>query len=239
MTKELLTQEELQKATLEIAQKSAVDADFREKFIADPKSVVGEILGKKLSDDTVIDVFDSRPEVITTYIVPAFIGADKGITLTPPVLVAGEDWTPQEYADTVHYILNKTAIDADFRKDFLANPRSVIEQQAGKKIPESFLFDVKEVRPEADLTFALPRFVGEEGLTDEELMMIAGGKSCKQVMAIVGYSIMGAAAIVGGVAGAIVTVGASTTLGVAGGIALISAAIATAGGATAGIASSV
>jgi hypothetical protein len=175
MTKEILTQEELQKATLEIAQKSAVDADFREKFIADPKSVVGEILGKKLPDDTVIDVFDSRPEVITTYIVPVFIGADKGITLTPPVLVAGEDWTPQEYADTVHYILNKTAIYADFRKDFLANPRSVIEQQSGKKIPESFLFDVKEVRPEADLTFALPRFVGEEGLTDEELMIAATG----------------------------------------------------------------
>jgi hypothetical protein len=232
MTKELLTQEELQKATLEIGQKAAIDADFRAKFVADPKRVVSEILGKELPDDIVIDVFDSRPEVITTYLVPVFIGTDKGITLTPPVLVAGEDWTPQEYVDTVHYILNKTAIDADFRKDFLANPRSVIEQQSGKKIPESFLFDVKEVRSEADLTFALSRFVGEDGLTDEELMMIAGGKKCVSVSKLCKYVAYGFAALGGAITIAAAATGIGALAAPAGVAALSAAAYGIAGLAT-------
>ena len=174
----LLSQEEFAKVITEISQKAAVDADFRSRFVADAKAVVGEITGKQLPSDAIIDVIESRPEVITTYVVPAL--NTEAQPQAPLVLSDQSEWTMDDYVATVRHVLNKASFDACFRKDFLDNPSATIEKQAGKKIPEGFRFDVREARPEAALTFALPRFVGENGLTDEEMLMIsAAGKSAK------------------------------------------------------------
>jgi hypothetical protein len=229
-----LSQEELGRIVAEVSQKAAVDADYRSRFVADPKAVIGEITGKQLPSEAIIDVIESCPDVVTTYVLPAL--NSEAQPQAPLVLSDQSEWTEEDYTATVCHVMNKASFDAVFRNDFLANPSVAIEKQAGKKIPEGFRFDVREARPEAALTFALPKFVGENGLTDEELLMIAAGNNSAKITASVLFGVVALAGIVatggaalGAVTGAVVgysalaagTAGVAVTAGAGGSIAWV------------------
>ncbi|MDR1964616.1 MAG: NHLP leader peptide family RiPP precursor [Planctomycetaceae bacterium] len=85
------------------------------------------------------------------------------------------NWTKEEIDKLRQTISAKAAFDKEFRKEILANPASVIEKLAGKKIPDSFTFDVIESKPGKVTTFVLPNFYGDK-LGQEELAAIAGGR---------------------------------------------------------------
>ena len=192
---QMLSQEELGKVLAELKLKAAVDADFRQQFVADPKAVIGEITGKQLNSGAVVDVVESRPEVLATYVVPVL--HTEAQPQAPLVLSDQSEWTMEDYTATVEYVLNRAGMDACFRNDFLANPVATVEKQAGKKIAEEFRFDVREARPGAALTFVLPKFVGENGLTDAELMLMNAGSKTK-TQSVIGI-VAGTAMAIGGV----------------------------------------
>jgi len=79
--------------------------------------------------------------------------------------------------EVLHAVLERSATDASFRKELLANPRQAIGTHFGKDasaIPESF--SVKFIENTASATVVLPDFVDEASeLSEEELETVAGG----------------------------------------------------------------
>jgi hypothetical protein len=86
------------------------------------------------------------------------------------------DWSKGEVEKLRQTLAAKSAFDAAFRKELLANPNKVIEETAGKKIPDGYSIDVIESKPGVVATFVLPNFYGDK-LGKEELAAIAGGRS--------------------------------------------------------------
>ncbi|MDR2117340.1 MAG: NHLP leader peptide family RiPP precursor [Planctomycetaceae bacterium] len=85
------------------------------------------------------------------------------------------NWTKEEIEKLRQSLAAKAAFDVAFRKALLENPTKIIEEQAGKKIPEGFSIDVIENKPGVIATFVLPNFYGDK-LGKDELVAIAGGR---------------------------------------------------------------
>ncbi len=83
-------------------------------------------------------------------------------------------WT-QEEVDTILLKAQKRAMtDKPFRELLLASPKQAIEGLSGKSVPAGFKIRVVESDPNYHLTFALPRYVGDE-LTADDMARVAGG----------------------------------------------------------------
>ena len=85
-------------------------------------------------------------------------------------------WTQEEAEQALVEVRKRSLTDKPFRELLVANPNQAIEQVTGKPVPQGWKIKVLEPDPTADLTFLLPRMVGEE-LSPEELEKVAGG-SC-------------------------------------------------------------
>ena len=75
-------------------------------------------------------------------------------------------------------LITKALEDDNFRKAFLEDPKKVLEQETGQKIPDGIEIKVIEEAPNS-LTFVLPRkpaaAKASDELSDESLDKVAGG----------------------------------------------------------------
>ncbi len=70
----------------------------------------------------------------------------------------------------------KAMVDKDFRAKILADPRGVIEETAGEKLPDDFQIQIIESDPVASMAFFLPPMAETDvELSDEDLENVAGG----------------------------------------------------------------
>ena len=74
-------------------------------------------------------------------------------------------------------IIKQASESADFRSRLISDPRGVVESELGQKLPEALDIEVLE-ETSNKIFLRLPRVVstGDE-LADEDLEMVAGGKS--------------------------------------------------------------
>ncbi len=75
-------------------------------------------------------------------------------------------------------VLERAMKDEDFRKQLLANPREILEQVSGMKIPSGFKVNVVEEDPNTYYLVlphsgALP--ADSDELTESELIQVSGG----------------------------------------------------------------
>jgi hypothetical protein len=77
-------------------------------------------------------------------------------------------------------ILTRAAVDLDFRRALLADPRKAILDVLGVRIPSSFCMKFIEREQDVDALIVLPDLQREEGdLEDEDLDAVAGGADTK------------------------------------------------------------
>ena len=77
----------------------------------------------------------------------------------------------------VQELLARSAVDSEFRTALLTDPRTALEQAAGKQIPENLRVKFIEKDADCDAMFVLPDPVATDELTPEQLEAVAGGCS--------------------------------------------------------------
>lgn len=85
------------------------------------------------------------------------------------------NWTLKEMNELHLNVQKMAAVDAEFRREVLANPKEVIEKIIGKGFPDGFDLKVIEQTPSFGTTIVLPEFVGNV-LEDSDLVNVAGGQ---------------------------------------------------------------
>jgi hypothetical protein len=82
--------------------------------------------------------------------------------------------TQKEIETAIQKVQTKAAMDLEFRKEILSDPKAAIKRVTGFDVPDGFKIKVIENEPGIDQTYVLPDFQGEE-LGDEDLDKVAGG----------------------------------------------------------------
>ncbi|HXT17137.1 MAG TPA: NHLP leader peptide family RiPP precursor [Gemmatimonadaceae bacterium] len=78
------------------------------------------------------------------------------------------------HAETAYAkLLERSAVDRDFRRQLLTNPRAALAAITGREVAESVT--IKFVENTADATIVLPNFVGDAELSEADLSAVAGG----------------------------------------------------------------
>lgn len=67
------TTEEIENLRIEISKKAAVDADFREKILINPKKAIEQYYGKRIPEELSIDVIENKPGIVKTFVLPNLI----------------------------------------------------------------------------------------------------------------------------------------------------------------------
>ena len=67
------TQEEVEKAFMEVKKKAITDKKFRERVLADPHKAIKEVTGKEVPSDFGIKVVESDPDYHLTFVLPEMI----------------------------------------------------------------------------------------------------------------------------------------------------------------------
>ena len=75
----------------------------------------------------------------------------------------------------VQELLARSAVDSEFRTALLTDPRSALEQAAGKQIPENLRVKFIEKDADCDAMFVLPDPVATDELSPQQLEAVAGG----------------------------------------------------------------
>ena len=75
----------------------------------------------------------------------------------------------------VQELLARSAVDSDFRTALLTDPRTALEQAAGKQIPENLRVKFIEKDADCDAMYVLPDPMTGDELTPEQLEAVAGG----------------------------------------------------------------
>lgn len=83
-------------------------------------------------------------------------------------------WSQEEMNILYSQIQKKAAVDIEFRKRLIENPKVVIEEISNRTLPEGFNVKFIERDPNYNLTFAIPDFIGE-AVDDSILDGVAGG----------------------------------------------------------------
>ena len=83
-------------------------------------------------------------------------------------------WTKEKAEKILKEIRKRVAEDEDFKRRFIKDPKSVIEEIGGEKLPEGFKVKVMEEKEDYDLVVLFSK-QGKQELSEEELGKIAGG----------------------------------------------------------------
>ena len=76
--------------------------------------------------------------------------------------------------DMLKQIVEKSALDSDFRQQLLADPKSTISQELGITIPESMTIQIHE----SDMQTAHLALPPDPHITEEQLEAISAGLCC-------------------------------------------------------------
>jgi hypothetical protein len=82
--------------------------------------------------------------------------------------------TQKEIETAIQKVQTKAAMDLEFRKEILSDPKAAIKSVTGIDVPAGFNIKIIENESGVDQTYVLPDFQGEE-LGDEDLDKVAGG----------------------------------------------------------------
>ena len=100
-------------------------------------------------------------------------------------------------------LVEKCWKDPEFKKQILADPKSMLERHLGKKLPGDLKIFVHEENAET-LHFSLPPApTNATELSDEDLEKVAGGT---EVIAVLSVTVSAALTIIGSVGGVAATV---------------------------------
>lgn len=91
----------------------------------------------------------------------------------------------QSFNDILVDLNRRTFKDPEFKKRYLENPKSVIEETLGVKLPDDFKVVVHENTPRT-LNIALGLDPSSLNLTDEQLELVAGGGFASAIAAGIG-----------------------------------------------------
>ncbi|MCY4130311.1 MAG: NHLP leader peptide family RiPP precursor [Gammaproteobacteria bacterium] len=98
-------------------------------------------------------------------------GYANGLVL---LVEAHREVTMQSGDDMLKQIVEKSALDSDFRQQLLADPKSTISQELGITIPESMTIQIHESDMQT-VHLALPP---DPHITEEQLEAISAGLCC-------------------------------------------------------------
>jgi hypothetical protein len=122
------------------------DESFRVELITNPKAVIESELGSKLPDELEVTVLEETEDTIYM-VLPCNpyeglseeeLQATLGMTYEDVAL-----WVLEQQRNTLLDDLNSVKVivqswkNENFKKEFFSNPRKLIEQQLGQKIPEN------------------------------------------------------------------------------------------------------
>lgn len=94
-----------------------------------------------------------------------------------------------EILEKVYVEIQKRAlVDADFRKKIMDNPKEVIEEMLGEKLPDDCKIKVIENDPAYTATLVLPDLISDEFSADE-LDLASGGVSVLLIVSACGAAI--------------------------------------------------
>jgi hypothetical protein len=83
--------------------------------------------------------------------------------------------TETTWKETYAELVKKALADEEFKKVFIADPKAIIEEKSGKKLPEGLNVTVHMNDPQ-NLHLVLPYCPKDKGeLSEEELSLLAGG----------------------------------------------------------------
>jgi hypothetical protein len=105
--------------------------------------------------------------------------------------------TKRESLAQLRSVLERSAVDQDFRKRLLINPNQTYSEATGTSMPENFSLKFVENRTRGIATFVLPAFRDGQ-LNDSELESVSGGSEPVTVTA--GAVCLGILAVTTGVA---------------------------------------
>ncbi len=70
------TDEEVEKAFVEVRKKAVLDKSFREKVLADPNKAIAEVAGKEIPDAVKIKVIEGDPKFHMTFVLPDMVSEE-------------------------------------------------------------------------------------------------------------------------------------------------------------------
>jgi hypothetical protein len=111
-------------------------------------------------------------------------------------------------------LIRKCSEDPDFRSKVLENPKGMLEQALGQKLPENLSIFVHQENLNT-LHFSIPpaRASLEQELSDEQLEQIAGGTGTEVMLATILVATLGASIATGFGLGATVSIVTNKTAG--------------------------
>ncbi len=70
------TDDEVEKAFVEVRKKAVLNKSFREKVLADPNKAIAEIAGKEIPDAVKIKVIEGDPKFHMTFVLPDLVSEE-------------------------------------------------------------------------------------------------------------------------------------------------------------------
>ncbi len=70
------TDDEVEKAFVEVRKKAVLDKSFREKVLADPNKAIAEVAGKEIPDAVKIKVVEGDPKFHMTFVLPDMVSEE-------------------------------------------------------------------------------------------------------------------------------------------------------------------
>jgi hypothetical protein len=141
--------------TAAVVARAMKDAAFRDRLVKNPKAAIEQETGTRLPANVEIRVLEETERKVHVVLPPA-----------------GDQ-------DVLQRIVSRATIDADFRRQLIANPRAAIQNEAGVTIPGDVDLQVIE-ETETTKYIILPTTplpaAGE--LSDQQLEKVAGGGGC-------------------------------------------------------------
>lgn len=134
------------------------DEDFKNRFIADPKSVLAEV-GAKVPDSVKIEVHEDRPD-LQNYILPRKEQLER--------------YNLEEQNPIISQVIQHSLADDAFKARLLQNPKDGIKEATGQDIPDALTICFHEDTPTVK-HLVIPMNSTTEELSDTQLEMVAGG----------------------------------------------------------------
>ena len=151
-------------ALAQVMSRAAVDAEYRQRLLKEPRAALEEQLGA-LNKDVEIRFIEKGRDVDALIVLPDLVAAGHVAT------------APGPGADALAQVTHRATIDADYRQRLLTAPREAVQEQLGTTMKNDINIRFVEKDPGLQALIVLPDLVAEgDKLSVEELEAVAGGE---------------------------------------------------------------